>query len=123
MHVVRRMGSCGSCSTDIRGGFPGDFWNRFGMEIITADLNDYLRIYLLPSVLAFLLVYRHHLRGFQENDVRIFIIMHASFFTELVCCSSVILHPLNIRCNIDNSRKRLSVLLHFMVRYHKNICF
>lgn len=32
-----------------RGGFPGDFSNRFGMEIITADLNDYLRIYLLPS--------------------------------------------------------------------------
>lgn len=29
------------------GGFPGEFQNRFGMEIITADLNDYLRIYLL----------------------------------------------------------------------------
>jgi len=39
-----------------RGGFPGDFWNRFGMEIITADLNDYLRIYLLPSLLALLLI-------------------------------------------------------------------
>lgn len=38
------------------GGFPGDFSNRFGMEIITADLNDYLRIYLrtYPPPVSFL---------------------------------------------------------------------
>jgi len=36
------------------------------MEIITADLNDYLRIYLLPSVLAFLFVY-----AIFENDVTV----------------------------------------------------
>lgn len=33
-----------------RRGFPGDFWNRFGMEIITADLNDYLRNLSAPSL-------------------------------------------------------------------------
>lgn len=54
-HVWERL--YGEESLDrYRGGFPGDFRNRFGMEIITADLNDYLRIYLLPSLLAFLFV-------------------------------------------------------------------
>lgn len=71
-----------------RGGFPGDFWNRFRMEIITADLNDYLRIYLLPSVLAFLFVLLPSSGG-TERTTYGFIIVHAGSFSIWVipvCC-------------------------------------
>lgn len=75
MYVVQRMyGRLRGLPVRYRGGFPGDFWNRFRMEIITADLNDYLRIYLLPSLLAFLLVPSSRA---PERTAYGFIIVHA----------------------------------------------
>lgn len=71
------------CTTGRGGGFPGDFSNRFGMEIITADLNDYLRIYLrtYPPPVSFL---PRSTAIFEEqlvvNNVFSSIFFHSIFF-------------------------------------------
>lgn len=106
MHVVRRMCEMRELLDRYRGGFPGDFWNRFGMEIITADLNDYLRIYLLPSLLAFLLVVPPPSSRTPRERHYGFIIVHAdSFFHRAipVGCLLISMTQKRMRCSIDNN--------------------